>query len=148
MTEIFSVFGVDWQMILVQVFNFGLLLGILWYFLYTPVLNLLSERQEKIEKGVKDAEAAARERALAGEEKQTIVGKAVSEAGEIVDSAKKKAEEERSRIVSEGKSQSDAILKEAEIRAEEERKGALKSAEGEVAKMIVLGVERVLRERA
>ena len=70
MEEILHAFGIDWRLILIQVVNFGILAGALWYFLYTPVLKILNDREEKIRKGIEYAEAAQETRAEAGTTKQ------------------------------------------------------------------------------
>ena len=59
MSELFAASGINWQLLIVQAINFGLLLFILWYFLYTPILKLIDDRQKKIAEGVKTAEARA-----------------------------------------------------------------------------------------
>ncbi|HMA79010.1 MAG TPA: hypothetical protein VKP88_07860, partial [Candidatus Paceibacterota bacterium] len=59
MEQLIQAFGIDTRLIVVQIINFGLLLALLSYFLYRPILNLLEEREAKITQGIKDAEAAA-----------------------------------------------------------------------------------------
>jgi F0F1-type ATP synthase membrane subunit b/b' len=56
MEEIIHAFGIDQRLIIIQIVNFAILAGALGYFLYTPVLRLLREREEKIAQGLKDAE--------------------------------------------------------------------------------------------
>ena len=58
MEEIIHAFGIDWRLIVIQMFNFAVLAGALWYFLYTPVLTILSDREAKLKKGVEDVPQA------------------------------------------------------------------------------------------
>ena len=60
MEQLIHAFGIDARLILLQVINFGLLMAVLSYLLYKPVLKVLAERQEKIAQGVKDAEEAGK----------------------------------------------------------------------------------------
>lgn len=147
MHEIISAFGIDWRLIVIQIFNFALLLGVLWYFLYRPVLNLLAARQEKIAKGVADAEAAATKLSNAEEERQGIVGKAHGEAEEIVDRAREHAEAKGAALLGETQEKSARVLAEAEAKAKESKARALKESEEEVAKLAVLAAEKVLRTK-
>lgn len=55
MSELFSKLGIDWKLLIAQAVNFLLLLTILRFTVYKPLLNLLHDRREKIEKGLKDA---------------------------------------------------------------------------------------------
>ncbi len=144
MQEIIHAFGIDWRLIVIQIFNFGLLVGVLWYFLYTPILNLLSEREEKIKKGIDDAENAARTFREADTEKVLILKNAHSEAGQIVSRGTQYAEEKAQAMLSET---SEKILKQLEVakaEAAEIRAKTLKESESEIAKLAILGAEKVL----
>jgi F0F1-type ATP synthase membrane subunit b/b' len=48
MEAIVEAFGIDAHLIIVQIVNFAILMAALGYFLYTPILNLLRDREEKI----------------------------------------------------------------------------------------------------
>ena len=52
--------GIDGRILLAQLFNFAILVFILWRFAYKPVLNILEERRLKVEKSLDDAEAATK----------------------------------------------------------------------------------------
>jgi F-type H+-transporting ATPase subunit b len=60
MSELFSKLGIDWKLLIAQAVNFLLLLTILRFTVYKPLLNLLRDRREKIEKGLKDAELSGK----------------------------------------------------------------------------------------
>ena len=62
MGEFFSAFDVNWVGLGFQVFNFLLLLYLLNRLMFKPLLARMDERSEKIEKGLEDAEVAARDR--------------------------------------------------------------------------------------
>src|SRR3989339_882759 len=56
MGEFLSQFGISWKLLLSQLINFALILIVLRIFIYKPLLNVLKERREKIEKGLMKAE--------------------------------------------------------------------------------------------
>lgn len=56
MNEFLDKFGIDWRLLLSQTVNFALILIILRIFVYKPLLSILKERREKIEKGLAQAE--------------------------------------------------------------------------------------------
>ena len=84
MEGILNTFGIDWRLIVIQIINFGLLAAALWYFLYTPILNVLNERENKIKKGIEDAETAGKTLATAEDEKKNILTKAQTTAEKTV----------------------------------------------------------------
>jgi len=84
MQELFEVFGVNWKLLLMQAFNFGLLLVVLTYFLYKPVLRIIDERSEKVAEGVRNAEEALQKLAASETAGKEIVANASREAERIV----------------------------------------------------------------
>ena len=148
MEEIIKAFGIDGRLIVIQIVNFTILMIILGYFLYTPILNLLKEREEKIAKGIKDAEAAAKAKAEADLEKQAVLTAAHDEARDINSRAKVAADEKAAGIVGDAEDKANAIVKSAELRATEAADQIKKDAEGEIAKTAVLAVEKLLRTEA
>lgn len=148
MEEIFHAFGVDARLIVIQIFNFGLLLLALWYFLYTPVLKLLNERQEKIKQGVKDAEAAEQSLKEAGDSKAAIVAEAHNKADAIVKHAEGHANERKSEIVKEAEARAESVLESAEKRGEQIKHKITSEAEADIAKAAVLAAEKILTEKA
>jgi len=148
MQEILGIFGIDWRLLLVQAFNFGVLLVILWYFLYRPVLSLLEKRQAEITEGVRNAERASRELAEVTVQKEAILTEASREANTIVERAKERGLSKEETIVKEAQERSERMLKEAQERAQEEKRRALESAKEELARLTVLGAEKVLRSQS
>lgn len=148
MGEIINTFGIDVRLLLVQMFNFGLLLLILWYFLYRPVIKMLEDRNEKIEKGVKASEKAEERLDEINDEKDSIITMATTEAGGIVEKARVHAKEKEEEILKVAAERSERVLKDAELKAEEAKKRALEESKTEIARMAVLGAEKVLEERS
>lgn len=146
MGELFHAFGIEWQVLLAQAVNFGIVLAALTYFLYKPILKLLSERQEKIAKGVRDAEEAAEERGRIESEKAGIISGAQKEAESIVGRAVVEGKEERETIVGNAQVRADSIVKDAEAQAAEMKRGALAESEAEIARVAVLAAEKILRK--
>lgn len=148
MDEIINAFGIDGRLIIIQVVNFGILMVALGYFLYKPILRILKEREDKITQGLKDAEDAAKAKAEAGVEKQTILTNAHMEAGEVAKRAKAAADTQASEIVAGAQEKAAAVLSDAEIKREQIKAQALKESEKEIASLAVLAAEKVLHEQA
>lgn len=148
MNELFEAFGVNWKLLLVQAVNFGLLLSVLTYFLYKPVLRIIDERQKKIAEGVKTAEEAARKLADAKMEGDGIVGTASREAEQLVAAARSRADEKGNEIVKAAEARANAVIKEAGAHAEEAKRMALAESSKEIARAAVLAAEKILREKS
>lgn len=147
MEGILTTFGIDWKLIIVQIFNFAILVAVLGYFLYTPILRLLKEREEKIAQGINDARQAREAKDQAGKEKQDILTTAHEEASEVAKRAKSYAEEKGREILLSADAKANILLQEAEEKSRLIRERARKESQDEVAKSAVLMAEEILRER-
>lgn len=147
MDGIIEAFGLDLRLIIIQVLNFGIMLGLLSYFLYKPVMNLLKEREDKIASGLKDAEEAKVAKESATTEKQSILASAHGEAGEIVERAKASAKHEEVRILSEAEGKAGTIVSEAAKKGEQLKAEMLSESEKQIAQLAILATEKLLKEK-
>jgi F-type H+-transporting ATPase subunit b len=147
MNEITDVFGVDWRLLFIQAINFGLLLMLLWHFLYRPVVRMIERRQEKIAQGVHDAERAKRELEEVEEKRKEILTRTSEEAEQTLRAAVSRAQTCEHEILEEAQKKSEEMLADTKAKAEELKRQILAESEKEIARMIVLGAEKVLRKQ-
>lgn len=148
MEDLIHAFGLDTRLIVIQIINFAILAGALWYFLYEPVLKMLDERKKKIEDGLQDAEDAKALKENAEAERIKLLTRAEKEADAVAEKAKVHATEKSAQIVTAAEAKADALVKEAAKKSEELKAKAHKESEAEIAKLAVLAAEKVLAEKA
>lgn len=136
--------GINLKLILAQIVNFGIVFFLLSKLLYKPVGNLLSERTEKIETGLKDAEKAGKDRANAEVEAEKIAEKAYKDANEILKNAKAEATLEATDIVKKASEQADRIMANAKSEAASAKDKALKDAKGEISDVVVIALSKIV----
>ena len=144
MEQLFSTFGIDWRLLIIQGVNFGVLLVALTYFLYKPMMKMIDERREKIAEGIRAAEAAAQRLASAKEESEVLVGTGAREAEALVAAARMRAEEKEHEMVKAAEEKADALMKDAAARAEEAARRTLTESEKDIAKAALLAAEKIL----
>lgn len=142
-----SALGIDWKLLLAQIINFLILLLILRYFLYRPVVDLLQRRRKTIEQGLKDAEEAQVKLDRANDESQKIIAKATDEADKIVKSAKETAKKEADEIVNSANERSQKIIAEAKVAAAREQEKVISGAKTQVARLVVAATEKILGKK-
>ena len=147
MNQLFTAFGIDWRLLIIQGVNFAVLLSALTYFLYRPITKMIDDRRAKIAEGVRMAEAADQRLAEAKIEGEGLVGAAAREAEGLVASARSRADEKGSEILSAAQVRADAVMKDAAARAEEAKRMALQESEREIARVAMLAAERILRQQ-
>ena len=148
MSALFAAFGINWHLLVIQAINFGLLLSLLTYFLYRPILKVIDDRREKIAEGVRTSEAAAKRLADAAVEGESLVGSAAREAEALAAASRTRADEKGSEIVKAAEARADALMKDAALRGEETKRQLLQESEREVAKVAMLAAEKILRQKS
>lgn len=114
MEEILSKIGFDYRVALANLVNFLIVFFILYKFAFPKIQSVLTERQTKIRKGLKDAEDAEKAKRKAEEEAEKTRGKAHQQAKEIIAEGQK----ERAHIIAqadeEGRAQKESQIKDAQ----------------------------------
>jgi len=147
MGEITKVFGLDWRLLIIQAVNFGVLLWVLWYFLYHPIIKMIDERKGKIAKGVHDADKAEKRLTEIEGERVEVLTKASQQAEEILFHSKERAEEKADIRIKQAHAQSESLVASAELRAEEMKEQALRESREEIGKAAILAAAKILREK-
>lgn len=93
--------GETWFTVAAQIVNFLLLVWLLKYFLYGPIINMMEERQERIERREQEAEQQ-RERAEQEEDKyRAQLQQLQNQREQLIEDAEQKAEERRQELLEE-----------------------------------------------
>lgn len=145
--ELFEKLGIDWKLLIAQIVNFLILLFVLKRFAYQPILKILNERKNKIEKGLEDAENSRKKLIEIIQKEKDILKKAREEAQMIIIKAEETAKRTEIEIISEAKMQAEKIIIEAKEKIEEEKKKMIIEAKKEVANLVFLAVEKVIAEK-
>jgi F-type H+-transporting ATPase subunit b len=136
--------GINPIFLLSQVVNFAILAFLLRRFAYTPILNALDQRRERIEKGLEDARLAEEARANAESERQQILDQARAEAQGIVAEANQRGETQAAKIVEEAQGQAQAILEEARTDAQAERNRMLGEMRGQISALSIAAANQLI----
>lgn len=145
MDQLFSAFGVDWRLLIIQGINFAVLISALTYFLYKPMMKMIDERRAKIAEGVRKAEEADRNLMAAKEEGEGIIGAAARDAEALAAAARARADEKGTEILRAAEARADATMRDAAARAEEAQRLAMQESQREIARAAMLAAEKILR---
>lgn len=139
--------GIDGKLFLAQAVNFLILLFILRRYAYKPMLDFLEQRTERIDKGLKDAEAAQAKLSEMEEKEKEVLGAARNEAKMMVAAAEESAKKRDSERLLETEARVKKLLADAEMKISEDRTKMLDQAKSELAETVVSAVEKILREK-
>lgn len=145
--EVFAKLGIDWKLLVAQIINFAILFWVLRRFAYRPMLDFLEKRSDRIEKGLKDAEAAKLKLSEMEEKEKEVLRAAREEARAIIAAAEESAKKRDTERMTETEAKAKRFLDEAAEKIEEEKMKMLRDVKQEVADTVVLAVEKILREK-
>lgn len=136
--------NVDWQQILLHLFNFVILAGGLWLLLYKPVKNFMAKREAYY----KDMDKAAADKLAAAEAEQQkysgLIAKAQDEAAEIRKKAVADADAAAKAHIADAEQEKQRILDDARRSAQAEKNKALQEANAQIEDMVSAAVDKLL----
>ena len=136
--------NIDWQQILLHLFNFTLLAGGLYFLLFKPVKAFMEKRiahyREMEDEAIKKVEEAKKIEA----EYQERLNHVDEEVSERILKISTDAAEEANRTIADAKKQKERILTEAREVAEREKQKALTDAKEEIVKLALLATKKML----
>ncbi len=145
--EILAKLGIDWKLLIAQAVNFLILLWVLKRYAYKPILKALEARTQKIEQGLKDAEASQTKLQGVIEEEKKILSAAREEARSILVEAESNAKKRDAMMLDETKQKIDRMIAEADTHLAENQAKLLREAKAELASVVLLATERVLAHK-
>ena len=138
--------GINLGFFLFQVFNFTILVILLYALAYKPILNMLETRKKKIAQGIEDARVAADARANAEKEAQEIINKAQAEAAQKIREATERADVLAQEIQSKAEAEAAKAREEALASAVEERDRILADLRGQIAALAIAAANKLIGE--
>ena len=146
--EILGKLGIDWKLLLAQIVNFAILLFLLKKFLYKPLLTMLNNRREIIEKSLEQAKTIEEEMKELDRRKGEVLVQARAEADGIMEKTLKLAENKRQEAIVKTKQDVATVISEAKEKIEQERREAFDHAKQELSFLVMQASSAVLKEFA
>ncbi len=136
--------NIDWQQILLHLFNFLILAGGLYLLLYKPVKRFMDKRAAYY----KNMDDAAKEKMAAAErtEKQYAdrLAGAKAEIGQMKKKALEEAEQTAQSYLAEAKEQKRKIIDNAKKEAQSEKEKIMQEANAEIEGMVSAAIDKML----
>lgn len=136
--------NIDWQQILLHLFNFVILFAVLYFLLYKPVKDFMEKRVEYYKKLDDDAKSnlVASENTKA--EYLAKLATVEDEISVMKEKAHKELEEAGAKKIKQAEREAEKIMEEAHQTIERERTKMLKEAQNEISDMVVSATEKIV----
>ncbi len=136
--------GISLPMLLAQIVNFLILLGLLYLVAYKPIMRMLDERSRKIKESMEQTEFIKEQAAQAEEEFEKRIEAAAKEGQEVVARAARTGEELRQKAQQQARQEGEALINRARTEIQRERDEAIDELRKEVADLTILAAEKVI----
>lgn len=139
--------GFDWSSFVIQLITFILAYLVLRKWAFGPIIKILRERKDVIEKGVKLGEEMKKEKEQLEAKIESELVKARNKADGILSTAQESAREAIRNAEKEAQDRAEAILKEAKLDTEAEMSRAKRKLEAELSQLVVDATEALTKEK-
>ncbi len=136
--------GINLGYLAVQILNFTVVMLILSFWVYKPLVNLLEQRRESIAKGLEDARVAEEARANAEKEAQKVLAEAQTERARIVAEASAQAQKVAADISKGADEEKAAIVAQAREDADQEKLRVLGDVRGQVIALAISAANKIV----
>jgi F-type H+-transporting ATPase subunit b len=143
---ILSTLGINGSLLIAQIINFVIIAGVLTYFIYRPILNLIDARRASIQKSMEDVEKIAREKAEVDEWRKKEMQNIDRQMAKLLDEAKADVAATKEQMVTSAKKEADEVLVRGKQQLESERLRITADLEKTVASLVVKLTGKLLEQ--
>lgn len=122
--EFLQKFGINWKVLIAQIINFLVLFYLLKRFVFPRFLEILAEREEKINKGLKLSEEMDKKISEIREKREKILESTREKARQLISTAREKIKREKEEILAKAREEAEMekrnIILEAQRMAQNE----------------------------
>lgn len=147
MDSLISTFHIDLNLFIAQLINFAIVFSVLYFFAFKPLVKMMGERTEKIDKSLRDADEIEKRLSLTETEQEEIINAAKKQANLIIEEADKRGEERRTELINKAKEDIGQVINVEKEKMLREKAETLKEIKAEVSELVVLTVEKLLNEK-
>jgi F-type H+-transporting ATPase subunit b len=136
--------GINWGLLIAQMFNVIFLVWMLSRFLYTPLINLLSERTKRVEESLQEADKVREQMSAQRKENEVELAKARQEAAAVMAQAQERARVQEQEIINQARAEAERIKADARSSAELELDRLAGEFKNQAASLVVETATKVL----
>jgi F-type H+-transporting ATPase subunit b len=145
--DIFASLGIDWQMLILQILAFIILVFILAKFIYPQIAAMLDRHDQKIADSLQAASEAEAKAEKMGVDIDKKLTEARAEAQNIVATAQKESTNIVESAEAEAVKKADSLMTSARIELDREVQSARQALRAETVELVAIATEKVVAEK-
>lgn len=143
MEELIHKLGIEPKLLLAQIVNFGVLLLLLYKFLYTPILTMLQKRENYIKSSLQEAKDIEKRSKEFEEWKSGEMKKVKEETNAILEKAILDSEKVKNDALEKTRMRSEELIEKAKQEIEAQKEQMLTEARKEIGDLVILATQQV-----
>jgi len=146
MEELINTFHIDWQLLIAQLVNFGIVVFVLYKFAIKPLSKTMDQRTETIEKSLNDAKKIEEDLTRLAADKEQAMLEAKKQAQEIIEKARKQGEVQGKNMVDDAKKEVQTVIAAAKEQIAQEKQTMIKDVKAEVSNLVIKATAKILEK--
>ena len=147
MESLITTFHIDWKILLAQTVNFSIVFLVLYFFALKPLKKIMGEREEKIKKGVIDANINLELVEKTKSEYTDVINKAKAEANDLFRRGKREAEARKTEIIEGAQKEVNLMIINGKKVLEVEKIRIVEEAKKEIINLTIKASEKILEDK-
>ncbi len=146
MEELVKTFYIDWKLLLAQLINFFIVLGVLWKFALKPLQKVMNNRSREIELSLQQAKEIEKKLKETDQNKIETILNAKKESQIIIEQANKEAVSLREKKIAELKQEMEKIVAQTKASLLSEKEQMLKETKAEISDLVIAVSSKILEK--
>ncbi len=143
--EMLQTLGVNWGMLIAQMINFGVLLAVLTFLLYKPVLKVIDERRERVRQSMDHAAKLEQQVAAMEKDRKKQMQELDEKMKQLLAESRTQGESLKKGIVDAAQADVSAMLEKGRKQLEDEKRKLLADLQKTVTTVSVQLAEKILQ---
>jgi len=135
MISLLEIFHVNLELLVAQVINFLIVMSVLWFLAVKPLIKIMNERTEKIEKSLDHAKEIEEKLEQTNVEREKILTETKKETAVMLEKAMSDVESNKKDILVKTKIEVEKVVTQGKEQLAEEKKKMIENLKGEIYKV-------------
>ncbi len=145
--ELFAKLGIDWRLLIAQLVNFAILMAVLVFVLFKPLVAALEKRRQKIAESLDNAEKIGTELKRTTEEGERMLSKSRAEAQRILGEAQKESDAVRAAAADKARAEIAGIIASGRAQLAADRDAMVAEVRKAAAELVAEAASKVVGEK-
>ncbi|MFH1292091.1 MAG: F0F1 ATP synthase subunit B [bacterium] len=144
---VFASLGINGSLFIAQLINFAVVALIIWYLILKPLTKKMTERQDKIDASLKNAEEIEKKLQKSDRDYQEKIDQAKSQSAKIMEKSQQEVKEMGDKMKNKTKEEIELLINQAKRNIQIEKDEMMVEVKTKVSELVVAALEKIIEEK-